>query len=354
MPTLKISRAGVIGAAFVLLLSGCGMFQGERAAKEVEPSQDVTYVSEEKLKEQPEEQKSEEQAESASRELYFIDQNGYVVPQSLALPKTKEVAKQSLEYLVQEGPVTELLPNGFKAVLPPGTQILGVNIPEEGTVVADFSQEFANYAPEDEMKILQSITWTLTQFDNIDRVKIRINGHEQPFMPVNGTPINEGMSRANGINFDDGDVVDVQNSKAMTLYFLAQNDEDMYYVPVTRRVEAKASEDIVATTVQELIEGPARDSKLLSEFHPDMTLVNEPKREDGVVTLNFNEALLGSLQGTAVSEHLLNSLVLSLTEQPDVEKVALQVNGESVLYNEEGNEIAEPVSRPQSVNTGSF
>ena len=68
-----------------------------------------------------------------------------------------------MEYLVANGPVTDMLPNDFRAVLPEDTE-LSVNI-KDGVATVDFSKEFKNYQPEDEMKILQSITWTLTQFD---------------------------------------------------------------------------------------------------------------------------------------------------------------------------------------------
>ena len=69
-------------------------------------------------------------------ELYLIDKNGYVVPQTLELPKSEGVAKQALEYLVKDGPVTEILPNGFRAVIPTDTQ-MSVKI-DEGVAVVDF------------------------------------------------------------------------------------------------------------------------------------------------------------------------------------------------------------------------
>ena len=50
-----------------------------------------------------------------------------VVPQTFELPKTESAAKQALEYIVKDGPVSEILPNGFQAVLPAGTEIIGVN-----------------------------------------------------------------------------------------------------------------------------------------------------------------------------------------------------------------------------------
>ena len=63
---------------------------------------------------------------------------------------------------------------------------------------------------------------------------------------------------------------------------------------------------------------------------------------------------MSSLQGTALSQNILNELVFSLTEQQGVESVAIKVNGEEKLINESGQEISAPVSRPKSVNTGSF
>src|SRR5690606_31953708 len=95
-----------------------------------------------------------ESEETVVRELYLLDASGMVVPQTLELPRTESAAKQAAEYLVIDGPVTELLPNGFQAVLPAGTEILGVNLEEDGTLIVDVSEDFKNYEAEDELKIL--------------------------------------------------------------------------------------------------------------------------------------------------------------------------------------------------------
>ncbi|MEK0397438.1 GerMN domain-containing protein, partial [Lactobacillus delbrueckii] len=83
----------------------------------------------------------------------------------IALPESKSIAKQALEYLVQDGPVSNLLPNGFRAVLPANTQ-LSVDV-KDGLATVDFSGDFKDYQAHDEQKILESVTWTLTQFDSI-------------------------------------------------------------------------------------------------------------------------------------------------------------------------------------------
>src|SRR5699024_1298232 len=69
-----------------------------------------------------------ETEETVQRELYLLDENNLVVPQTLELPKSESAATQVMEYLVKDGPVTELLPSGFEAVLPADTEILSVNL----------------------------------------------------------------------------------------------------------------------------------------------------------------------------------------------------------------------------------
>lgn len=339
-----------------LFLSGCGLF-GAGEKKEIDPPKDVSLVEDESSLEEPkgEEQPVVEGEDAATEqtvktELYLIDKSGYVVPQTLELPKSEAVAKQALDYLVNNGPVTDKLPNGFRAVIPADTSI-SVNI-TEGVAVADFSPEFKNYQKEDELKILQAITWTLTQFDSVDKIQLRINGEDINEMPVNGTPIDDNISRASGINIDASDVVDISNSKALTVYYIGGNEEYSYYVPVTRRVSEKESDNVTAA-IQELTKGPA-GSNLQTSFMSDVALLDQPKVADGKVVLNFNENILGSFKEKKVSQDVLDALVLSLTEQKGIESVEVQVKGSSDLLNEEGKPLSEPVIRPEKVNTGSF
>ncbi|WP_174729726.1 GerMN domain-containing protein [Mesobacillus harenae] len=348
---LIITAATMAASVF---LSGCGLFGGDEK-KEIDPPQDFTYVDEgnSEVTGQTPDLKDGEGGEEASEstrmtELYLIDKNGYVVSQTMGLPNSEGVAKQALEYLVENGPVTDILPNGFRAVLPADTQI-SVNI-KNGTATVDFSKEFQNYKAEDEEKILQSITWTLTQFDTINKVKVQMNGHELSEMPVSGTPIGEELSRANGINMTTADVVDITNTRPVTVYYLGGSEENYYYVPVTLRVSNKEKDNITAA-VNELIQGPAFTSALDTDFLPTVKLLEKPKFEDGKVTLNFNEFVYGSFEEKVISQHALNSLVLSLTEQAGVESVTVLVNGKADIVNEQGQPITEPVIRPERVNT---
>src|SRR5699024_5118461 len=116
----------------------------------------------------------------------------------------------------------------------------------------------------------------------------------------------------------------------------------------TRRVSKESANDI-ANIVKELAKGPSYTSNLLTEFVPDVALIDEPTVVDGKVTLNFNEFVYGSFDDEKIiSDHLLNTLVLSLTEQKGIESVSVMVNGEAELVKEDGEKLIEPVIRPEN------
>lgn len=344
------------------IIAGCG-FGTNDTGVEIDPPQDVNYVDEgEELDQQSqgtgdeegheaEETSDETSDETVKRQLFLLDSNGMVAPQmvEVPVPESKEVAKQALEYLVKDGPVSNVIPNGFQAVLPAGTQILGVNI-KDGTAIADFSEEFKEYQAEDEQKILQAITWTLTQFDSIDKVQLRINGYDQDVMPVDGTPIGDGFSRADGINVDTGTMTDLTNSVGVTVYFLAQSSHGNYYVPVTKRVQNE--ENNITATIKGLAEGPSLASGLFSDFSRELELLEANADTDGKWTLNFNEALLNNQK--AISDEALNALILSLTEHEEVKEFAIQVNGEENVLTESGDALAQPVTREMMMDTMEF
>jgi germination protein M len=350
---------GLVSAVLVssVILSGCGLFGGEEKTQ-IDPPQEVSYLEEgqqsvETKETTGAETTAGEEAGEASvmTELYLIDKNGFVVPQTVALSNRDDVATQALEYLVTNGPVSEMLPNGFRAVLPADTNV-SVNV-NGGVATVDFSKEFKNYQPKDEKKILEAVTWTLTQYDSIKKVKFQMNGHEMTEMPVNGTPISTEVSRSMGINMDTAEVVDITNTKPVTVYYLGGDESNYYYVPVTKRVSNTTTDPVVAV-VDELVKGPNISSGLVSEFLSSVELVDKPTVADGKVTLNFNEAVYGSFDEKMVSEQLLTSLVLSLTEQQGIESVAVMVEGDTNIVNENGEKLTEPVTRPEKVNTGSF
>lgn len=88
-------------------------------------------------------------------------------------------------------------------------------------------------------------------------------------------------------------VNDLTATHPLTVYYLAENEDSEYYVPVTKRIDNSEKDDITAA-INELAKGPSKVSGLLTDFSEDVKLVSKPKIKDGRVTLDFNQSIFGS------------------------------------------------------------
>lgn len=325
-----------------------GCMKGEQTGSSLDVSEEVEFVDElpeEDVDGDSPEESDESTGQTVLRSLYLIDANGKVVPQQLELPKieSKEVATQVLQYLVKGGPITAILPNGFQAVLPEDTEILSLNLQDDGTLIVDVSQEFENYNAKDELSIIQAMTYTLTQFDSVERVKLRIEGVDQSEMPINGTPISEGYSRSNGINIVDKNFNGISNSRAVTMYYPKQFNDNYYFVPMTQYIDT-TNENYLDSLVTTLINGPGYEESIIQVFNPKAMLSEKPILKDGVLQLVFNEYILKDEDKSIIADDVIETLVRSLTEQDLVQAIDIKVKDRDQIINEDGEPYNKPVT----------
>ncbi|WP_430784951.1 GerMN domain-containing protein [Virgibacillus flavescens] len=324
-----------------VVLTGC--FQGEQSLEKVDPPQDTQEVNGTDST-ATEEGKEAAEEKTVVTQLFLIDSNGMVVPQAVELPATQEVAAQALEYLVKDGPVTQHLPNGFQAVLPAGTEILGLDLQEDGTMIVDVSSEFENYKSEEELEILQAMTYTLTQYDSVNKIKLRVNGYPLDEMPVNGTPLSDGYSRVNGINIFQTDTIDYLNSEPVTMYYPTSHDDTSYFVPVTQYIEMNATNQY-ESIVSALIEGPQYNTNMMQVFSSSVSLMEEPQLNDGVLKLVFNDEILKDKEKATISDDVVETLVRTFTENAEIKAVDVNVGQLEQIFNEAGEAYTEPVTK---------
>lgn len=325
---------------FPVTLTGCFSDPNAKASKPIDPPQSEARVIQAPVK-------TEKKAQGHLTELYTMNQDGYVMPYSVKL-SGKSLAKSSLESLIEDSATAAQLPKGTKSVLPKGTKVLGMSI-KEGVATANFSKEFKNYKAEDEMKILNAITWTLTGFNNIKSVNLQIEGKKLTAMPQ-GKTVAQGLTRADGINVEVANGVDISASMPVTLYFLSQADDDaISYVPVTRLVNRSAN--IGETVVKELVKGPLENSHLIGPLDT-ATTIKDVKISGKQITANFGKEILQYNDQTAASKSAIDSIVLSLTQNMNANKVKIVVDGKTTIgvLNNQGKNVDLPVTRPKQVN----
>ncbi|SFG23493.1 Sporulation and spore germination [Desulfotomaculum arcticum] len=111
-----------------------------------------------------------------------------------------------------------------------------------------------------------------------------------------------------------------QQDVNLALYFVKFTADDAYLVREVRSIPY--TKDVATTAMTELI----KDSK--SIFAPG-TEVLGITIENGLATVNFNDQVLAANVGAAGEELGIQSIVNTLTELPNIEKVAFQVDGKT-------------------------
>ncbi|MDF2925252.1 MAG: germination and sporulation [Paenibacillaceae bacterium] len=336
-------RLAAIVTVAAMLSTGCSLFDKKEGAASIDPppaGADAMMVN---------------AGVSANAEtgrqvtLYFKDPKGLVAPVSVYVPKTVEVARKSLEYMVDGGPGSTVIPAGFQALLPQGTVIKGIDIKADNKLaIVDFSKEFNNYNAQDERKLVEAVVWTLTELDNVDKVSIRVEGKDLKEMALGKTPLDKEISRAMGINLEFASGLNLGQAVPVTLYFQNQTqDQYSYYVPVTRMVQR--TDDLAKAAVQQLIKGPDDSKGLAASIASDLELIQVQLSEDNsVVTANFNDKLLGA--DKLVPASAAQALILTLTETTGASKVQLLVNGQAKVAGSDKTSYAKPVAAPVHIN----
>lgn len=348
----KVWRTTVICLLLPLTLTGCLFGPEEKASTPIDPppahvensdAQGVQAAPEQKeLKDQKADQKK-----TSGMELYFLSDQGYVVPYTVQIPTVKTVAKESLKYMVQGGPGESLLPKGFVPILPKGTEIKALDIQNE-TATVDFSKNFLNYEAKMEEKILSAVTWTLTGLKSVKKVNIWVDGRPLAVMPKGKTPA-QGLSKSRGINVEIAEGVNLTQSVPVTLYFMGQTSEnEIYYVPVTRMINR--TENIAQAAMKELIRGPLQSTNLIGALDQS-TEVHRVQVKGDTVLADFGEQLLQYNNQQKASKNALDTIVFSLTENTATQKVKITVNGkEQATTSEKKGGFSQPVSRPKMIN----
>ncbi len=114
--------------------------------------------------------------ENASKLLLYFSNEG----ETAIVPVTKYVGGKADAFAAMSELVKGPGEGGLRSLFPQGTSLLGVTVDDNGIASIDFSKEFAEICdtPKKEKALTRCIILTLMQFDNIDEVRILVEGKE--------------------------------------------------------------------------------------------------------------------------------------------------------------------------------
>ncbi len=261
--------------------------------------------------------------------IYLVDSNNYVARTSIATCKCDgvDLAKDLVNGLIIGGSKNNIIPNGFRSILPPDVSILNIELNNK-ILVIDFSKELLEVNEKDEEKMLEAIIYTLTSIDGIDKVIIKVEGEVLDKLPNSKNNIPTVLDRSYGINkiYDLSSLNDIMS---YTTYYISTYNDNKYYVPVTKYVNSKDS-DIVKVIIKELGSSPIYQTNLMSYLNANTTL-NDYELVDNSLSLNFNELLLNEVDKKHILEEVIYTISLSMDNiYNDLESVSFLVNNEEI------------------------
>ncbi|WP_151736674.1 GerMN domain-containing protein [Paenibacillus tengchongensis] len=281
--------------------------------------------------------------------VFLEDGNGLLAPVSVSLAGGGEASllESSLTALVSKGEYAAALPEGFKGVLPAGTEVKTVSVDKDRIAVVEFNSAFNDYDPADERKILEAVTWTLTGLNDIQGVQLWVDGKKLTEMPLLGTPLDRPLTRSFGINLPKVGSL-LMNSSAVTVYFSAATPDgtQQYYVPVTRFVPA--GQEPVEAALNELIAGPTPQQGLEMVMTGGTELTGVEAGQNGVVTVSLTDDMFAD--GSDVPEEMLESVVLTVAQNAGDAPVQIRLNGKDTVTGTNNVNYGQPVSAPDYVN----
>lgn len=299
-------------AILTISLNGCGLFTKNQ-------DRDVSLIIE-----------TDQIEEEGLREtlLYYRDNKGLLVPVMKRIPWDEGIAKSAVNLLVDKPGIREdLALVGLLPVLPAGTEIIGMSI-NEGLAKVDFNQNILSYETErDEKAIVQSIVYTLTEFEAIDQVRLLVDGKEIKKLP-HGTKVNQPLEREN-INL--GLQLGEEEIPVVVYYKTTSNGEDSLFVPVTKGINSLKAD--IKSVLTALVEGAPEDKGLYSELPAGVEL-NDVYVKDGVAYIDFSKEIENMPTNRLHQQSMVYELGFTLREiEPSISQVRILSSGKEIELN---------------------
>ena len=260
--------------------------------------------------------------------IYLLDKNDYVALTSITTCDCDIIdkSKDLLNGLIIDGAKSAIIPNGFRSIIPTGTSILDVKL-DNKVLTVNFSKELLDISSEYEEAMIESIVYTLTSIEGIDKVNIQVEGKELTKLPHSKKNIPTSLDKSYGIN----KVYDINNTKdidSITLYYVNSYNDNKYYVPVTKYIN-NDSQDKIKVIIEQLSNSLTYESNLMS-YLSDSAKLLDYEIDDKSIKLNFNNMILSDISSNNILEEVVYTIGYSINEVVDVDEVVFYVNNEKI------------------------
>lgn len=207
-----------------------------------------------------------------------------------------------------------------KAPVSGGVKLLEYRM-EESQLILKFDETYKELAPTTEVLTRAAIVRSLTQIEGVDLVVMQVR--EEALTDALGSLV--GAMSADTFIDNAGEEINAYEEVRLRLYF-ANESGDGLIEAVRPYVSYSGNISMERRVLEQLITGP-KNEELYPCINPQTKIIGTTVR-DGICYVNLDETFLTQVYNVT-PEVTIYSIVNSLVELPNVNKVQILINGES-------------------------
>ncbi len=270
-------------------------------------------------------------SDNTTHGIYMVSKDNYVARVDVLLNEEdiKNKIRDIVEYLIIDGKKESNIPNGFRSIIPSGTEIKNIEL-KDGIIKINFSKEILEIDESLEEKMIESIVYSLTSIEGVKGVLIYVEGDLLTSLPKTKMRLPSVLTRDFGIN-KEYDITNTKDINKTTIYYIGKNSDKYYYVPVTKI--NNNSKDKVKVIIDELSSGPTYEDNLMSFLNINTKLLDY-NIKDNKMYLVFNDYILDNIEKKSILEEVVYSISLSVNDNyKNIEEVVFMLNDEEITKN---------------------
>lgn len=263
--------------------------------------------------------------------IYGLDANETAIMSEKYSPKAvsgKQLIKETLERMQKEPDDIAM-----KKVIPDDVVVDDYQLSATGELSLYFSASYGNYTGVNEILRRAAIVKTFCQFPDVLTIQFYVAG--QPLTNSNSNVVGQ-MNADTFIDNTSSDNKGYTQSTTLNMYFADATGNKLVEIPV--KVTYDATIPVEQLAVEQLILGTSSirgvDDKVAISTVPKDTVLNKISVKENICYVDFSSEFLNKRPNIS-SEVAIYSVVNTLVELSDINKVQFSIDGEQVLlYNE--------------------
>ena len=261
--------------------------------------------------------RKQQQVDESGYRIWYINQD-----ETCLKYENKELQSKNEEGLLRE--MMEVMretptDDELKPVIPEDVTLLDFDF-EHNQLYLDFSPEYKKMPKVYEVLCRAAIVRTMGQIDGVEYVDFQVNG--EPLTDLEGKEI--GLMNEDQFIENAGEEINAYKTADLTLYFANKAGDKLVGQRVAMEYNSNIS--LEKLIVEQLIAGPPFEGAYPTI--PSETKLLNISIKDNICYVNLDEGFLGT--GYNVIESIpVYSIVNSLIENTDAQKVQISINGES-------------------------